>query len=73
LPSEEEMVQVDCLLVEIANLSARKLLGAIVALSFCNRLTQPIHERVHPGYESWGHADSSWGQNRKVSWEEATN
>ena len=39
LPSEEEMVQVDCLLMEIAELTARKLLGAAVALSFCKRLT----------------------------------
>ena len=42
LPSEEEMVQVDRLLTEIAELIARKLLGAAVALSFCKRLTQSI-------------------------------
>jgi len=60
LPSEEEMVQVDSLLMEIAELTARKLLGAAVALSFCKRLTQPIQERVHPSFEYWG-------QNCKVS------
>ena len=45
----QEMVQVDHLLAEIAELT-----GAIMALSFCKRLTQPIQERVHPGYEYWG-------------------
>jgi hypothetical protein len=45
----QEMVQVDRLLAEIAELT-----GATVALSFCKRLTQPIQERVHPGYEYWG-------------------
>ena len=39
------------LLKEIAELSAQKLTGAAVALSFCKRLTQPIQERVHPAYE----------------------
>ena len=45
-PTAEEMVQVECLLAEIA-----KLIGAVVALSFCKRLTQSIQERVHPAYD----------------------
>jgi len=51
MPIEEEMVQVDRLLAEITELTSRKLTGAVVALSFCKRLTQPIQERVHPGYK----------------------
>jgi hypothetical protein len=41
-PTAEEMVQVERLLKEITELSAQKLTGATVALSFCKRLTQPI-------------------------------
>ena len=63
----------DCLLMEIAELTARKLTGAVVALSFYKRLTQPIQERVLPGYEYWGSEDPTRGQNRKVSRVEASN
>ena len=63
----------DCLPAEIAKLIARKLTGAMVALSFCKRLTQPIQERVHPAYEYWGREDPTQGPNCKVSWVEATN
>ena len=47
LTTEEEMVLLD----EIASLSAQGLTGAVVALSFSKRLVQPIHDRVHPGFE----------------------
>jgi len=50
-PTAEEMTQVERLLKEITDLSAQKLTGAAVALSFYKRLTQPIQERVHPAYE----------------------
>ena len=50
-PTEEEMVQVDLLLKEIAGLSAQGLTGTVVALSFNKRLTQPIRDRVHPGFK----------------------
>ena len=63
----------DCLPAEIAKLIARKLTGAMVALSFCKRLTQLIQERVHPSYEYWGHGDPTRGQNRKVSQVEVSN
>ena len=49
--TEEEMVQVDLLLKEIAGLSAQGLTGTVVALSFSKRLVQPIRDRVHPGFE----------------------
>ena len=65
------MVQVECLLEEVAGLTARKLTGAAVTLCFCKRLTQPIQERVHPAYEYWGREDPTRGQNRKVSLVEA--
>jgi hypothetical protein len=72
-PTAEEMVQVERLLKEIADLSAQKLTGAAVALSFCKRLMQPIQERVHPAYEYWGHQDPTRGQERKVPREEIAN
>jgi len=71
LPSEEEMVQVNRLLDEIANLSAAKLTGAAVALSYCKQLVQQIQDRVHPDYEYWGRADPTQWQNRMVPKEEA--
>ncbi|RLN22416.1 hypothetical protein C2845_PM07G11370 [Panicum miliaceum] len=48
-PTEEEMVEVEVQLAELQKLKAEKLTGAMVALSFAKRLTQPIQERVHPG------------------------
>ncbi|RLN03835.1 hypothetical protein C2845_PM13G17930 [Panicum miliaceum] len=70
-PTEEEMVEVEVLLAELQKLKAEKLTGATVALSFAKRLTQPIQERVHPGYEYSGCEDPTRGQNRKVSRSEA--
>ncbi|RLN12401.1 hypothetical protein C2845_PM09G11440 [Panicum miliaceum] len=66
-PTDEEMVEVEVLLAELQNLKAEKLTGAAMALSFAKRLTQPIQERVHPGYEYSGREDPTRGQNRKVS------
>ncbi|RLN12684.1 hypothetical protein C2845_PM09G13180 [Panicum miliaceum] len=66
-PTEEEMVEVEVLLVELQKLKAEKLTGAAVALSFVKRLTQPIQERVHPGYKYSGREDPTHRQNRKVS------
>ena len=61
------------LLSEIADLSAQGLIGAVVALSFSKRLVQLIQDRVYPGFEYWGCQDLTWGQNRKVSRDEAAN
>ena len=52
-PTAEVMAQVERLLKEIAELPTQKLTGAVVALSFCKQLMQPIQERVHPAYEYW--------------------
>ena len=46
---------------KITELSTQKLTRAAVALSFYKRLTQPIHERVHPAYEYWGRDDPTRG------------
>ena len=73
LPIAEEMAQVERLLKEITELSAQKLIGAAVALSFCKQLTQLILERVHPAYEYWGRDDQTRGQKRKVTREEIAN
>src|SRR6185312_9309331 len=43
-PTTEEMAQVERLLEEITGLSEQGLTGAVVAISFCRRLTQPIQE-----------------------------
>ena len=72
-PTTEEMVQVERLLKEIAELLLRGLTGAAVALSFCKWLTQPIQERVHPAFEYWGRQDPTRGQERKVPHEEIAN
>ena len=72
-PTTEEMAQVERLLQEIADLSARGLTGAAVAISFCRRLTQPIQERVHPAFEYWGHRDPTRGHERKVPRDEIAN
>ena len=39
------------LLKEIADLSTQGLMGAVVPISICRRLTHPIQERVHPTFE----------------------
>jgi hypothetical protein len=54
-------------------LKAKKLTGAAVALSFSKRLTQPIQERVHPGYEYSGWEDPTQVKNFKVPHAEAAN
>ncbi|RLN36426.1 hypothetical protein C2845_PM03G29490 [Panicum miliaceum] len=70
-PTKEEMVEVEVLLAELQKLKAEQWTGAAVVLSFAKRLTQPIQERVHPGYEYSGRMDPTHGQNCKVSCSEA--
>ncbi|RLN13260.1 hypothetical protein C2845_PM09G13250 [Panicum miliaceum] len=70
-PTEDEMVEMEVLLAELQKLTANKLTGAAVALSFAKRLTKPIQERVHPGYEYSGCNDPTRGRNRRVSLGEA--
>jgi hypothetical protein len=38
-------------MAELLELQAKKLTGAVVSLSFSKRLTQPIQDRVHLGYD----------------------
>ncbi|RLM68907.1 hypothetical protein C2845_PM17G06750 [Panicum miliaceum] len=70
-PTEEEMVEVEVLLAELQKLKAENLTSATMALSFDKRLTQPIEEPVHPGYEYSGREDPTRVQNCKVSRSEA--
>ena len=65
LLTEEEMIQVNLLLNEIAGLSAQGLAGVVVALSFSKRLVQPIQDRVHPGFEHWGRQDPTRGRTER--------
>jgi hypothetical protein len=41
-------------MAELLELKAKKLTGAVMALSFSKRLTQPIQDRVRPGYKYSG-------------------
>jgi hypothetical protein len=47
-----------------------RVTGAAVARSFCQRMIQPMKDRVHPAYEYWGQSDPTREVNRKVSKEE---
>jgi hypothetical protein len=38
----------------VKDLKNRGVTGGSVARSFCQRLIQPIKDRVHPAYEYWG-------------------
>jgi hypothetical protein len=40
---------------------------AAVAISFCRRLVQPLHDRAHPAFEYWGQSDPTRVTQRKVS------
>jgi hypothetical protein len=44
--------------------------GAAVVRSFCQRMIQPINDRVHPAYEYYGQSDPTHEVNRKVSKED---
>jgi hypothetical protein len=54
----------------ISDMKKRGVTGAVVARSFCQRMTQPIKDRVHPAYEYWGQSDPTCNVNHKVSKEE---
>lgn len=43
-PTLEEQVQVNELLVKIADLKTRGLMAGAISLNFCQRLTQPIKD-----------------------------
>jgi hypothetical protein len=54
----------------VKDLKSRGETGTSVARSFCQRLIQPIKDRVHPAYEYWGQSDPTCEVSRKVSKEE---
>jgi hypothetical protein len=54
----------------VSDMKKRGVTGAAVARSFCQRMIQPIKDRVHPVYEYCGQSDPTRKVNRKVSKEE---
>jgi ABC-type polar amino acid transport system ATPase subunit len=54
----------------VKDLKKRGMTGASVTRSFCQRLIQPIKDRVYPMYKYWRQSDPTREVNRKVSKEE---
>ena len=69
-PGSGEMDQVAELLRDLADLKVKGLTAAAVCINFCQWLTQPIKERIHPGFKYRGHSDPSREQNHSVTKEE---
>jgi len=65
------VVETDELLAMLTKQKAAGLTASAVILSFCQRLTQLIKDRVLPAYEYWGSTDPTQEQARVVSGEEA--
>jgi hypothetical protein len=38
----------------VNDMKKHRVTGAAVARSFCQRMIQPMKDRVHPAYEYWG-------------------
>jgi hypothetical protein len=58
-------------ILELINeLKKQGVTGAAVARLFCQRMIQPIKDRVHLAYEYWGQSDPTREVNHKVSKEE---
>jgi hypothetical protein len=55
------------LLDDLKQLKTEGLTGAVVAISFCRRLIQPLQDRAHPAFEYWGQSDPTRVAQRKVS------
>jgi hypothetical protein len=41
------------LLDDLEQLKAEGLIGAVVAISFCHHLIQPLQDQAHPAFEYW--------------------
>jgi hypothetical protein len=54
----------------VSDMKNQGVTGAAVARSFCQRMIQPIKDRVHPVYEYYGRSDPTHEVDRKVSKEE---
>jgi hypothetical protein len=54
----------------VSDVKKQEVTGAAVARSFCQRMIQPIKDRVHPAYEYCGQLDPTREVNHKVSKEE---
>jgi hypothetical protein len=55
------------LLDDLEQLKAEGLTGAMVAISFCRRLIQPLQDRGHMAFEYLGQSDSTRVAHHKVS------
>jgi hypothetical protein len=68
--STRELEDLKGVLELVSNMKSRGVTGAVVARSFCRRMTQLIKDQVHPAYEYYGQSDPTREVNRKVSKEE---
>jgi hypothetical protein len=66
LPSRD-LKELEPVLELVSELKKQRVTGAAVARSFCQRMIQPIKDRVHPAYEYWGQSDPTCEINSKVS------
>jgi hypothetical protein len=55
------------LLDDLEQLKTEGLTGAVVAISFCHCLIQPLQEWSHPAFKYWGQSDPIWVTQCKVS------
>jgi hypothetical protein len=68
--STRELEDLKGVLQLVSDMKNRGVTGAVVARSFCQRMIQPIKDRVHPAYEYCGQSGPTREVNRKVSKEE---
>jgi hypothetical protein len=55
------------LLDDLEQLKAEGLTSAVVAISLCRQLIQPLQDRAHLAFKYWGQSDPSQVAKRKVS------
>jgi hypothetical protein len=68
--SSRDLKELEGVLELVGDMKKRGVTRAAVARSFCQRMIQPIKDRVHPAYEYWGQSNPTREVNRKVSREE---
>jgi hypothetical protein len=68
--SFRDLKELEGVLELVGDMKKRGMTKAAVARSFCQRMIQPIKDRVHPAYEYWGQSNPTREVNRKVSREE---
>jgi hypothetical protein len=68
--SSRHLKELEPVLGLVNKLKKHGVTGATVGRLFCQRMIQPIKDRVHPAYEYVGQSDPIREVNRKVSKEE---